>query len=146
MEGLVNSRGPLFSTSPTRYGFFQSIECPFTYNVIISLRINIVMHKNFADKYYLVDSGYPNTRGYLAPYNDKSARYHMPNFRHGHPPSGIYETFNYRHSSLRTTIERAFGILKTTWKILRTMPQVKDTIQVFCNFGHIYVTQHHSHA
>ncbi|CAM8942262.1 unnamed protein product [Rhodiola kirilowii] len=99
MEGLANSRGPLFSTPPE-------------------------------GKYYLVDSGYPNTLGYLAPYKDKFARYRMPNFRHGQAPSGIYENFNYRHSFSRTTIERAFGILKTTWKILRTMPQVEDKFQV----------------
>ncbi|KAL9667847.1 hypothetical protein QQ045_002216 [Rhodiola kirilowii] len=52
----------------------------------------------------------------------------MPDFR-TQPPSGIYENFNYRHSSLRTTIERAFGILKNTWKILRSMPQVDGECQ-----------------
>ncbi|KAL9676170.1 hypothetical protein QQ045_004383 [Rhodiola kirilowii] len=52
----------------------------------------------------------------------------MPDFR-TQPPSGIYENFNYRHSSLRTTIERAFRILKSTWKILRAMPQVSEECQ-----------------
>lgn len=54
----------------------------------------------------------------------------MPDFRHGQQPNGIYENFNYRHSSLRTTIERAFGILKTTWRILNNMPQVPNECQV----------------
>ncbi|KAL9676777.1 hypothetical protein QQ045_004997 [Rhodiola kirilowii] len=68
-------------------------------------------------KYYLVDSGYPNTTGYLAPYKDKRVRYHMSTFRDGDQPTGVHEKFNYRYSSLRTTIERAFGILKNSWKI-----------------------------
>ncbi|KAL9662351.1 hypothetical protein QQ045_027184 [Rhodiola kirilowii] len=80
-------------------------------------------------KYYLVGSGYPNTIGYLAPYKDKRVRYHMPTFRNGDQPTGVYEKFNYRHSSLRTTIERAFGILKKSWKILKVMPQVSDKRQ-----------------
>ncbi|KAL9682277.1 hypothetical protein QQ045_014072 [Rhodiola kirilowii] len=50
----------------------------------------------------------------------------MPTFRDGDQPTGVYEKFNYRHSSLRTTIERAFGILKNSWKILKVMPQVSD--------------------
>ncbi|KAL9671442.1 hypothetical protein QQ045_009010 [Rhodiola kirilowii] len=44
-------------------------------------------------KYYLVDSGYPNTTGYLAPYKDKRVRYHMPTFRDGDQPTGVYEKF-----------------------------------------------------
>ncbi|KAL9678977.1 hypothetical protein QQ045_016829 [Rhodiola kirilowii] len=53
----------------------------------------------------------------------------MPTFRNCDQPTGVYEKFNYRHSSLRTTIERAFGILKKSWKILKVMPQVSDKRQ-----------------
>ncbi|VFQ67143.1 unnamed protein product [Cuscuta campestris] len=86
-------------------------------------------------KYYLVDSGYPCTSGYLAPYKDKSVRYHVPDFARGRKigkfPQGIKELFNYRHSSLRTTIERTFGTLKNTWKILHNrMPQMKQEHQI----------------
>ncbi|KAL9662197.1 hypothetical protein QQ045_027029 [Rhodiola kirilowii] len=77
-------------------------------------------------KYYLVDSEYPNTTGYLTLYKDQRVRYHMPTFRDGDQPTGVYEKFNYRHSSLRTTIERAFGIFKNSWNILKVMPQVSD--------------------
>ncbi|KAL9669311.1 hypothetical protein QQ045_006855 [Rhodiola kirilowii] len=80
-------------------------------------------------KYYLVDSRYPNTIGYLALYKDKRVRYHMPTFHHGDQPTGVYEKFNYRHTSLRNTIERAFGILKNSWKILKVMPQVLEERQ-----------------
>ncbi|CAI9262654.1 unnamed protein product [Lactuca saligna] len=67
------------------------------------------------DKYYVVDAGYPNTRGYLAPYKGSNIRYHLPNFRRGHTtairePRGPKEKFNYLHSSLRNIIERTFGV------------------------------------
>ncbi|KAL9667711.1 hypothetical protein QQ045_002075 [Rhodiola kirilowii] len=50
-------------------------------------------------------------------------------FRNGDQPTGVYEKFNYRHSSLRSTIERAFDILKKSWKILKVVPQVSDERQ-----------------
>jgi hypothetical protein len=73
-----------------------------------------------AGKFYLVDSGYPNRPGYLAPY--KGTKYHLPEFQSGPPPKGIEETFNYAHSSLRNVIERAFGVLKMKWRILLDVP------------------------
>jgi hypothetical protein len=77
---------------------------------------------SFSDKYYLVDSGYPNRTGYLAPF--KGTTYHIPEFRHrrGRPPQGKHEIFNFLHSSLRNVIERAFGVLKQKWCILKDMP------------------------
>ncbi|KAF5769902.1 putative harbinger transposase-derived nuclease domain-containing protein [Helianthus annuus] len=62
-------------------------------------------------KYYVVDAGYPNINGYLAPYKGQSIRYHIPEFRRGQSsamraPRGPKETFNYHHSSLRNIIER----------------------------------------
>jgi hypothetical protein len=76
----------------------------------------------FSDKYYLVDSGYPNRTGYLAPF--KGTTYHIPEFRHrrGRPPQEKHELFNFLHSSLRNVIERAFGVLKQKWRILKAMP------------------------
>jgi hypothetical protein len=73
-------------------------------------------------KYYLVDSGYPNRIGYLAPF--KGSTYHLPEFRlrRGRALQGKYEIFNFFHSSLRNVIERAFGILKQKWRILKAMP------------------------
>ncbi|XP_040943310.1 putative nuclease HARBI1 isoform X1 [Gossypium hirsutum] len=61
-------------------------------------------------KYYLVDSGYPQMKGYLGPY--RGQRYHLPDFRRGRPISGKEEIFNHSHSSLRSVIERTFGVLK----------------------------------
>ncbi|XP_062213776.1 uncharacterized protein LOC133914769 [Phragmites australis] len=71
-------------------------------------------------KFYLVDSGYPNRTGFLAPY--KGTKYHLPEFRQGPRPSGKKEAFNYLHSSLRNVIERSFGVLKMKWRILLDLP------------------------
>ena len=79
-------------------------------------------------KYYLVDIGYPQMKGYLGPY--KGERYHLPDFRRGRQPSGKKEIFNHAHSSLRCTIERTFGVWKNRWKILHHMPRFKFTKQV----------------
>uniref|UniRef100_A0A452YGR6 DDE Tnp4 domain-containing protein n=1 Tax=Aegilops tauschii subsp. strangulata TaxID=200361 RepID=A0A452YGR6_AEGTS len=69
--------------------------------------------------YYLVDSGYPNRVGYLAPY--KGQTYHLPEFRAGRPPTGKLEVYNHAHSSLRNVVERTFGVLKQKWRILRNV-------------------------
>jgi hypothetical protein len=71
-------------------------------------------------KYYMVDAGYPNRPGYLAPF--KGTRYHVPDFRRGPAPSGEHEHFNYLHSSIRNAVERAFGVLKMKWRLLLKMP------------------------
>ncbi|KAL2251496.1 UNVERIFIED_CONTAM: hypothetical protein Sindi_2271900, partial [Sesamum indicum] len=69
-------------------------------------------------KYYLVDSVYPNFPGFLAPY--RQDRYHINSFRgnnrQAHSPK---ELFNQRHSQLRNVIERAFGVLKNRFPILK---------------------------
>ena len=80
----------------------------------------------FTDKCYVVDAGYPNMRGYLAPYKGTNIRYHLPDFRRGYTaairePRGPKEKFNYLHSSLRNIIERTFGVWKARWALLRDM-------------------------
>lgn len=78
-------------------------------------------------KYYLVDSGYTNRPGYLAPY--KGSKYPLPEFQSGHEPEGKKELFNYAHSSLRNVIERSFGVLKMKWQILQHMPSYPPETQ-----------------
>ncbi|KAL2892397.1 putative nuclease HARBI1, partial [Bienertia sinuspersici] len=41
----------------------------------------------------------------------------------GANPRGPREIFNRAHSSLRSCIERAFGILKARWKLLQKLPR-----------------------
>jgi len=95
-----------------------------SYKVLLFAPFLIVLLFGFANpsfigKYYLVDSGYPNRLGYLAPF--KGSTYHIPEFRRrsGRPPQRKYEMFNYLHSSLRNVIERSFGVLKQKWRILK---------------------------
>ncbi|ONI29241.1 hypothetical protein PRUPE_1G189200 [Prunus persica] len=82
-------------------------------------------------KYYLVDAGYPQIKGYLGPYKGK--RYHLPDFRRGSQPREKKEIFNYRHSSLRCTIERTFGVWKNRCRMIRQMhnfPMEKQTQKI----------------
>lgn len=77
-----------------------------------------------------MDAGYPNTKGYLAPYKGDGNRYHLPQFRNGERPWNAREKFNFAHSSLRSVIERTFGVWKDKWKILNNMPFFKYEDQV----------------
>ncbi|KAL3504546.1 hypothetical protein ACH5RR_034387 [Cinchona calisaya] len=61
------------------------------------------------DKYYLVDAGFGIRNGFILPYI--RVRYHLKEYG-GNPPQNEKELFNLCHSSLRTVIERGFGILK----------------------------------
>ncbi|PKU62043.1 hypothetical protein MA16_Dca012152 [Dendrobium catenatum] len=60
-------------------------------------------------KFYLVDAGCPLQMGYLKSY--LGTRYHIADFRRGSRTiMGHEELFNSRHSSLRSVIERSFGV------------------------------------
>ena len=81
----------------------------------------------FTNKYYLVDTGYPNRKCYLAPYH--TTRYHVTQFQ-ASQPRGKEEHFNQMHSSLMNVIERSFGVLKKCWNILNFMPPYSYKKQV----------------
>ncbi|XP_071730033.1 protein ALP1-like [Rutidosis leptorrhynchoides] len=65
--------------------------------------------------YYLVDAGYCNANGFLAPYQGQ--RYHLKEFDN-YTPETAEECFNHKHAKARNVIERCFGLLKGRWKIL----------------------------
>ncbi|KAL0556366.1 hypothetical protein IC582_004879 [Cucumis melo] len=61
---------------------------------------------------------YKCQRGFLTPY--RGQRYHLQEWRGGgNAPTNAKEYFNMKHSSARNVIERAFGVLKGRWVILR---------------------------
>lgn len=65
----------------------------------------------------MVDAGYTNCEGFLAPY--RGHRYHLKEWGDRQPVSAE-EYFNMKHSKARNVIERCFGILKGRWGILRS--------------------------
>ncbi|XP_056841659.1 uncharacterized protein LOC108858243 [Raphanus sativus] len=84
------------------------------------------------DKYYVVDSGYPHKQGFLASYRssrNEVIRYHMSHFNNGPPPKNKKELFNRCHASLRSVIERTFGVLKKKWRILSEFPRYDTAVQ-----------------
>ncbi|KAL4567057.1 hypothetical protein LXL04_022628 [Taraxacum kok-saghyz] len=95
-------------------------------NILCACRF-IILFLLFVGKYYIVDKGYPDRKGYLAPYS--RIRYHQSQFEHV-LPTNAQEAFNHVHSSLRSCIERSFGILKKRWKILRQMPSFNKKTQI----------------
>ena len=83
---------------------------------MISSNIFIV---SITEKYFLVDYGYANRRGFLATY--RGTNYHLRDQRR---LGGDHkkDLFNYRHTSLRNAVERTFGIWKSRFRILRGVP------------------------
>ncbi|KAE8655405.1 Detected protein of unknown function [Hibiscus syriacus] len=70
------------------------------------------------DKYYLCDAAYAHIRGFMAPY--RNVRYWIGDFRHRRALTNK-EKFNHAHAKLRNVIERAFGVLKAQFPILKRM-------------------------
>ncbi|KAL3502105.1 hypothetical protein ACH5RR_036554 [Cinchona calisaya] len=65
------------------------------------------------------DAGYGIRNGLIPPYI--GVRNHLKEYD-GNPPQNEKELFNLRHSSLRTTIERGFGILKKRFRVVDNDP------------------------
>jgi hypothetical protein len=78
--------------------------------------------------FYLPDVGYAVRPGILPPY--RGVRYHLKEFQGTRQPENPKELFNHRHSSLMTSVERAFGTLKNRFKILKSQPLFSFITQV----------------
>ena len=74
-----------------------------------------------------MDAGYTNAPGFLAPY--RGVHCHLSEHR-GRDPQNAKELFNKRHSQARNVVERAFGIMKSRFGILRIAPQYCTDTQV----------------
>lgn len=74
--------------------------------------------------FYLVDSGFPYTNGYLPPY--RRERFNWQDFQASGDLRGFKELFNHRHLSLQMVIECCFGVLNFFFfHVLRSMPRYK---------------------
>nr|XP_016460117.1 PREDICTED: uncharacterized protein LOC107783641 [Nicotiana tabacum] len=73
-------------------------------------------------KYYLVDTGYVNMDGFIAPF--PGIRCHLHEYRGANLlPRSAKELFNHRHASLRNAIQKSIEVLKTRFPILKLAPQ-----------------------
>ncbi|KAL7586506.1 hypothetical protein Lser_V15G37054 [Lactuca serriola] len=86
----------------------------------LNTRLKYIFALCGVDYFYVVDSGYPNLKGFLAPY--RGERYHRSDWQGGSGVRGKKELFNFVHSSVRNVIERAFGVLKKRFHILKYIP------------------------
>lgn len=74
------------------------------------------------EAYVLGDGGYGNSHRVITPY--RGIRYHLQETARNHlRPVSPKELFNLRHSQLRITVEKAFGMHKAMFKILTMQPQ-----------------------
>ncbi|XP_073120028.1 uncharacterized protein [Henckelia pumila] len=92
--------------------------------------------------YYLCDNGYANVEGFLTPY--RRVRYHRDAWGHREGgPENYKELFNWRHAQARNVIERAFGLLKKRWAILRSPSfyplSVQNQIILACILLHNFI-------
>ncbi|KAH1072771.1 hypothetical protein J1N35_025099 [Gossypium stocksii] len=91
-------------------------------------------------KYYIADAGYGIRNGYITPY--RGVRYHLKEFS-DQGPKNAKELFNLRHSSLRITIERVFGIFKKRFRVLDAEPfwnfQTQVDIVLACCIIHNHI-------
>ena len=92
-------------------------------------------------QYYLVDAGYKNCEGFLAPY--RGQQYHLKEWTN--PPTTKEELFNMKHSSSRSVIERTFGLLKMRWGIMRNPSfyavKTHTNIILACCYLHNFIRQ-----
>ncbi|PKU65323.1 hypothetical protein MA16_Dca018631 [Dendrobium catenatum] len=86
-----------------------------------------------AGKYYLADGGYSTRNGFISTY--RATRYHLK--------ENSNELFNLQHSSLCTTVERAFGSLKNHFTIIKCEPyfplQTQVEIVIVCCILHNWI-------
>lgn len=92
--------------------------------------------------YYLCDNGYANSEGFLTPY--RGVRYHLKEWGcESQRPRNAQEMFNMRHSKARNAIERAFGIMKMRWGILRSASyypvKVQNRLIMVCFLLHNFI-------
>ena len=100
----------------------------------------------FTDKYYLCDAAYTNTRGFMTPY--RNTRYWLADYRRQRALTKE-EKFNHAHAQLRNVIERAYGVLKARFPILKQMTPfpfgVQRDVVIACFAVHNFIRKCNIH-
>lgn len=110
---------------------FAAVRSDYSFSFVMagaegSMADATLVHHAFAkgfhipkDRFYLGDAGFGSRKGILIPF--PATRYHLQDWRDANnPPESAKELYNLRHSRIRVVVEQAFGLLKRTWKIVRT--------------------------
>lgn len=106
-------------TKTTTFQFLQKVLKLLSHpSTIFLCFLQGVEYYDFAGYYYLCDAAYTHTRGFMAPY--RGVRYWLRDF-HRRRAITKEEKFNHAHAKLRNVIERAYGVLKARFSILRLM-------------------------
>ncbi|KAL8171825.1 hypothetical protein V2J09_023629 [Rumex salicifolius] len=80
------------------------------------------------DKYYLVDTAYNTTKGFMAPYQE--ARHQIDAYKGANRlPRSAKELFNHRHAFLSHSSLRTFDVLKERFPILKIATQYAFQVQ-----------------
>ncbi|BAT16817.1 uncharacterized protein [Oryza sativa Japonica Group] len=113
---------------------FTFISCGWEGSATDARVLRSAMNSGFQvpnGKFFLVDGGYANTPQFIAPY--RGVRYHLKEFGRGHRrPRDYKELFNHRHAILRNHVERALGVLKKRFPILKvgTFHRIKNQVRI----------------
>nr|CAD1818510.1 unnamed protein product [Ananas comosus var. bracteatus] len=96
---------------------------------------------------FMVPEGYANTDRFLAPF--RGERYHLSQFdgnTRARTHRGPRDLYNHRHTQLRNVVEKAFGILKKRFKVLRQVTpfpyKVQCRIDLACCVIHNFIKRH----
>uniref|UniRef100_A0A0A8XZF6 Uncharacterized protein n=1 Tax=Arundo donax TaxID=35708 RepID=A0A0A8XZF6_ARUDO len=135
-----NRKGTLSQNIMLAYDFdlnFTFISCGWEGSALDQSVLRSTVSKGFSvpdGKFYLVDRGYANTSSFIASY--RGFRYHLSEFRSrrfSHSGYANYKgLFNHRHALLRNHIERAIGVLKKRFPILKvgTFHPIENQIKI----------------
>ncbi|XP_076929697.1 uncharacterized protein LOC143594216 [Bidens hawaiensis] len=93
-----------------------------------------------SEKYYLCDAVYAHIRGFMAPY--RNVKYWLGDFSRRRALTNK-EKFNHAHAKLRNVIERAFGVLKARFAILKRIApfslETQRNVTVACFALHNFI-------
>ncbi|KAL3530958.1 hypothetical protein ACH5RR_010280 [Cinchona calisaya] len=116
---IVITRPPHINRDQARENYMDSILYGSSSYCIDQIRMDQDTFFRLLNTLTVRDAGYGIRNGFIPPYI--GVRYHLKEYD-GNPPQNEKELFNLRHSSLRTTIERGFGILKKRFRVIDNDP------------------------